>query len=169
MIGTASFSRCGTYRYTLTRELDASRPRTLVVIGLNPSTADAWRDDPTVRREIGFARRWGFGRLVKLNAYAFRATDPRVMLAAAARGEDIVGPRNDAAIRAAIAKARARDGLVLVAWGRHARPDRVAALARLLAGSEPRCLRTNQDGSPVHPLYQRATARHRPWRAPPTT
>lgn len=162
MIGSASFSRCGTYRYTLTRELDATRPRTLVVIGLNPSTADARRDDPTVRREIGFAQRWGFGRLVKLNAYAFRATDPRVMHAAAGRGEDIVGPRNDATIAAAIAAAR--DGLVLVAWGRHARPDRVAALVRLLAGTDARCLRTNQDGSPVHPLYQRATARPRSWR-----
>ena len=164
MRGTASFSRCGTWRYTLTRDLGGTRP--LVVIGLNPSTADARRDDPTVRREIAFARRWGFGRLIKLNAYAFRATDPRVMFAAAARGVDIVGPRNDAAIADAIADAREADGLVIVAWGRHARPERVATLVALLAGTRVRCLRYNLDGSPTHPLYMPANARLRPWPRP---
>ena len=159
--GTASFSRCRTFRYTLTRDLGGARP--LVVIGLNPSTADARQDDPTVRREIAFALRWGFGRLVKLNAYSYRATDPRVMQAAAKRGDDIVGPRNDAAITRALTDARASDGLVLVAWGRHARPERVSRLVELLAGTEARCLRTNLDGSPVHPLYQRATTRPKPW------
>ena len=165
MSGTASFSRCRTFRYTLTRDLGGPCP--LVVIGLNPSTADATQDDPTVRREVAFARRWGFGRLVKLNAYAFRATDPRVMHAAAQRGDDIVGPRNDAAITRALADARATAGLVLVAWGRHARPERVARIVLLLAGTDARCLRTNLDGSPVHPLYQRATTRPTPW--PPRT
>jgi len=167
MIGTASFSRCGTYRYALTRELEAASSRVLVVIGLNPSTADARKNDPTVSREIAYARRWGFGRLVKLNAYAYRATDPRVMLAAAKRGVDIVGPRNDRAIAGALLEARASGGMVLVAWGRHARAERVEAIVELLAGYEPRCLRTNLDGSPVHPLYQKVTARHRAW-TPPT-
>ena len=64
-----------------------------MVIGLNPSTADETTNDPTVRRCIGFSRRWGFAGLEMLNLFAFRATDPRVML----RAFNPVGARNGAA------------------------------------------------------------------------
>lgn len=71
---SARFSDCRRYRYTLTRRF-ADGP-TVAFIGLNPSTADEHADDPTIRRCLGFAKRWGYGELVMLNLYALRSTDP---------------------------------------------------------------------------------------------
>src|SRR5262249_62207047 len=71
----AGFSRCGRYRYWLTRTWDAARPAVCWLM-LNPSTADAARDDPTIRRCIGLARRWGHGGIVVVNLFAWRAPDP---------------------------------------------------------------------------------------------
>ena len=71
----ANFSRCRQFRYTLWRRWDKTLPP-VMMIGLNPSTADAHRNDPTIRRCIGFAKRWGHGGLVMTNLFAFRATYP---------------------------------------------------------------------------------------------
>jgi len=70
----AALSPCGTWRYRLWRQW--SPGDRLLFIGLNPSTADAHQDDPTVRRMRGFARREGYGGLELINLYAYRATDP---------------------------------------------------------------------------------------------
>jgi hypothetical protein len=86
----AVFSPDQKYRYVLWREW-SGHPRRLVVIGLNPSTADATKNDPTVTRCINFAKREGCGGMIMLNLFAFRATDPGVMMEAA----DPVGPEND--------------------------------------------------------------------------
>lgn len=51
------FSPCRRYRYTLWREWDMLNSTYLMVIGLNPSTADETQDDPTIRRCIDFAKR----------------------------------------------------------------------------------------------------------------
>lgn len=82
----AVLSPCGRYRYELTRRW---APGPLVGwVMLNPSRADAHTDDPTVRRCVGFAHRWGYGGLIIRNLYALRATDP----AALADHLDPVGP-----------------------------------------------------------------------------
>ena len=73
-MGTALFSGCGQYRYRLTRTWGPAAH--VVFIGLNPSTADAALDDPTIRRCSAFARSWGFDGLIMLNAWAFRSTHP---------------------------------------------------------------------------------------------
>lgn len=86
--GGAHFSRCRRYRYALWRQWQAAGPM-LMLIGLNPSTADAERNDPTIRRCIGFAHDWGFGGVWVLNLFAWRATLPADLKAAA----DPVGPR----------------------------------------------------------------------------
>jgi hypothetical protein len=78
------------YRYTLTRVWDPVLPMTTFVLH-NPSTADATQLDPTLRRCVGFAKREGYGGMVILNLYAFRAKDLKVMKAAT----DPVGPDND--------------------------------------------------------------------------
>lgn len=127
-------------------------------VGLNPSTADAAQDDATIRRCIEFARTWGYGALVMTNLFAWRATDPGDMLAAA----DPVGPDNDAALLAA---ARAAD-VVVAAWGVHgAHMGRDVAVRAML----PRLhyLRLTKDGRPGHPLYLPADLRPTEWPAGP--
>ena len=84
---SAVLSADGRYRYELVRHL-SNDPATVLFIGLNPSTATDVVDDPTVRREVDFARRWGFGRYVKANLYALRSTHPSELKRAA----DPVGP-----------------------------------------------------------------------------
>ena len=81
----------------------------IAFIGLNPSTADEINDDPTIRRCIGFARRWGFGGMYMLNVFAYRSTNPRELRAAT----DPVGPRNDAAL---LTTSRRCD-MVVACWG----------------------------------------------------
>lgn len=144
----ATFSRCGAYRYALRRAWDASRPPALFV-GLNPSTADAERDDPTIRRCIRFARDWGYGGVLVGNLFAFRATRPVDLKAAAAP----VGRANDRWLRALAGEA----AIVVVAWGndgRHRGRDR--AVLDLLGAVH--CLGTTRSGAPRHPLYVRAAA-----------
>lgn len=142
------FSPDRLHRYTLWREFDLSCREYVQFIGLNPSTADEVQDDPTVRRCIDFAKRWGFGALCMTNLFAYRATDPDVMKAAV----DPVGPDNDAWL----ARIAIGAGLVVAAWGNHGEfMGRDRAVAALL----PRlmCLGTTKTGAPRHPLYIKGT------------
>ncbi len=151
---SAEFSTCGRYRYVLTRIWRERRPIVLF-IGLNPSTADAKRDDPTIRRCIGFARRWRCGGVAIVNLFAYRATDPRDLF----RVADPVGSYNDAAILAASGRA----DQIIAAWGRHGRYlGRDAAVLNLLDRAD--CLGRNRDGSPRHPLYLPANSRRQSYR-----
>jgi hypothetical protein len=164
---SAVFSPCRTWRYTLTREtlvyheervgvtVRARAPRTVAFIGLNPSTADETVDDPTVRRCVEFARRWGFERMVMLNAFAFRATDPKLMK----RADDPIGPNNDLYIKQQASEC----DLVVACWGNHAlwhpkaghpvtrQAEVMFALAEV--GVTPTMFRRTKLGAPNHPLY----------------
>src|SRR4051812_26865304 len=106
----AVISACGRYRYLLTRQVGPG-PRAATFIMLNPSTADATKDDPTIRRCIGFARQWGCGRLSVLNLFAFRATDPAAMK----RADDPVGPENKDWFERILTDAG--EGRVVCGWG----------------------------------------------------
>jgi hypothetical protein len=64
------------YRYQLSRIWDETKPKVLFIM-LNPSTADADVDDPTIRRVINFAKSWNYGGVYVVNLYAFRSTDPK--------------------------------------------------------------------------------------------
>jgi hypothetical protein len=150
---TARFSPDEVYRYTLTRELGGDR--TCVSAGLNPSKATAEINDNTVRKDMEFARRWQCGRLLKINAYGYRATDPNDMKRARKSGVDIVGPDNDYWIRDAIELVRTGGGIFVASWGNHIEPLRQREIWQFLvmAGIKPLCLGTNQNGTPVHELY----------------
>lgn len=170
---TAIFSPCEKYRYWLTREellgtSDKHGNRPLVVVALNPSTATAELDDPTIKKEMEFGRRWKCNRLVKANAYARRATDPKDMKRAAKSGVDIVGPENDLYLRQAAALVERDSGILLVAWGANITPERQLEIDQILgAGAIPmRCLGVNKDGSPVHPLYIPYERELQTWRHP---
>lgn len=156
---SATLSEDGRYRYLLTRtwpqplDGDPYVSRILFVM-LNPSTADARFDDPTIRRCVGFAQRWGYTDLTVANLYAYRATSPNDLW----RADDPVGPLNNGYLRRAAREA----GLIVCAWGVHGlRDGRGAAVLRMLR-DEPRrhpghlyCLGLTSGGEPRHPLYVR--------------
>lgn len=75
---SAVISPCGLYRYRLERTVSFYGP-VYAFFGINPSTADASIDDATVRKWIGFAKRWGASRFIVGNVFAYRATDVRVL------------------------------------------------------------------------------------------
>ncbi|NYJ75100.1 DUF1643 domain-containing protein [Allobranchiibius huperziae] len=148
----ASICGCGRHRYRLSRRWGSKGGPTATFIMLNPSTADADVDDPTIRRCIGFARREGCTGLVVVNLYAWRATKPADLWTA----DDPVGPENDEAISGALRLARLHGGPVIAAWGAHARSDRVGAVRELTRGVVAlTCLGVTEGGHPRHPLYVR--------------
>lgn len=155
---SAIFDPSRAYRYQLTRAVSRANAGTVVWVMLNPSTADAFALDPTIRRCMGFTYAWGFGQLIVVNAFALRSTDPRALRTAA----DPVGPDNDRAIVSSCRDAN----LVIAAWGVHARlGDRDLAVHSLLrgVGASPHCLRTTKGGDPCHPLYLPASLTPQPW------
>lgn len=152
--GSAVISPCQCYRYSLTRTWrihgtsDGQGHRVLWVM-LNPSTADGSANDPTIRKCVGFAKRWGAGAIEVVNLYAFRATDPARLREPVC---EPVGPDNDVHIRAAIDRA----AQIVCAWGANASDHgpRPAAVRRMLdeAGRTAHCLGRVASGSPRHPL-----------------
>ncbi len=156
----AVYSPCEAYRYVLTREWDREGPRALFVM-LNPSTATEIQNDPTVERCERRARALGFGAFRVCNIFAFRATDPKVMRAAA----DPVGPMNDDAITQSAAWA----DQVICAWGTHgAHLLRGAQVERLLRATDVPLwhLGLTKEGHPRHPLYLGYATRPIAWDAP---
>lgn len=153
----AVYSPCESYRYLLTRTWDAGGPRALFVM-LNPSTATELQNDPTVERCERRARALGFGAFRVCNIFGFRATDPKVMRAAA----DPVGPGNDEAIAGSAPWA----DRIVCAWGSHgAHLDRGRAVERLLRGTGRPLhhLGLTRDGQPRHPLYIGYDRQPEPW------
>lgn len=106
---TATISECGQYRYRLTRTWGSSLQQ-LIWCMLNPSTADAEKDDATIRKCIGFTKRKfpEHGGIIVVNLFGFRATNPKALLTA----YDPVGPDNRFAVSEAMLS-----GTTVVAWG----------------------------------------------------
>lgn len=153
---TADLSEDGLYRYELTRRW--SPGMLLRWVMLNPSTADALVDDPTIRRCCGFAKAWNFAGIVVHNLYALRATDPKALRS----HPDPVGPENNRYLSQS--PMHYSDG-VICAWGANAEVERERAVVRMFADSrtELYCLGTTKAGRPKHPLYLPATARAVPF------
>lgn len=141
----AVISDCGQYRYVLTRGLDAPQ---LPFIMLNPSTADATLDDPTIRRCKGFAEAFGFNGIIVMNLYAYRATKPADLW----KADDPIGKENNWWLEDL---AHYSKDIVVCAWGANARADRVKEVTDIFkaAGTKLKCLGTTKDGAPRHPLY----------------
>lgn len=166
-VSSAVFSPCGQFRYRLERQLE--RPcfdgRTLTVVMVNPSTADAEKDDATIRKVKGFAERAGYGRVVVGNLFAYRSTDIKGLATVA----DPRGEHNNAYLSKMIYEADA----LLFAWGPVAKVPKkfrtrwttIAKLARE-AGRTPLCLGVCNDGHPRHPLMVAYAQPLVPWKAP---
>ena len=143
----AELSDCGHYRYLLWREWDVWPP--LGWIMLNPSTADAREDDPTIRRCIGFAKRDGYGGIRVVNLYSFRATNPKML----ARAVDPIGKDGDPW---GWLQPGVRVSDVVLAWGSVSKEATRRArnvLSRSEANVRLFCLGTTRNGQPRHPLY----------------
>lgn len=148
-MSSAIISPCGTYRYNLTRTVQAQGVRASIIM-VNPSTADAIENDQTIKKCIGFSERNGWREFTVVNKFAFRATDVRELHDA----DDPIGPFNDAFILAALMSS----DVTLVAWGRLAKiPIRLWRRWRdiyTLAQQVQRplyCLGVCADGHPRHP------------------
>jgi hypothetical protein len=140
---SAKYSPCRKYRYTLKRVWNKNKPLA-AFIGLNPSTATEIKNDPTVNRCMNYANDWGYGGIIMLNIFAYRATDPKEMKAV----EEPVGKHTDFWLQVMAQEA----ALTLACWGTHgehlARGKQVLALVDNL-----KCLGTTKHGHPKHPLY----------------
>lgn len=154
----AVFDQTRTYRYLLERRWNAG-PSALFVM-LNPSSADATENDPTIRRCVAFARREGAAALSVVNLFALRSPNPGILRV----HPDPVGPANDAVLRDAVHRAR----WVIGAWGTHGTLHaRGNAMSTLLAPLRPWCLGLTANGQPRHPLYLPADTPLTPY-SPPT-
>lgn len=139
----ARFSPCGRYRYAQWCVWDETKPH-VAIIGLNPTRADAVKNNPTINRCIAFARSWGYGGVCVANLFAFEAITPAELM----RAEDPVGPDND---RWLLEIARAADAVV-AAWGNDGTHlGRSAEVRRMIPGLH--ALKVNKSGEPAHPLY----------------
>lgn len=152
MLRLATFSRCGQFRYRLSRRWTEGAP--LLYIMLNPSMAEAEQDDPAIKRCIRFAQAHDFPAVEVVNLFAYRATDLEELW----RAGYPVGTENDEHIAAALREA----GALCVAWGaqahRQARIDAVLALIKATP-LEPQCLDLTLSGQPHHPLTARRESR----------
>lgn len=150
------------HRYSLFRRLTDAAPakaRRLVFAMLNPSTADAVVDDPTIRRCMGFGRSWGFDRLDVVNLFSLRSTEPKALYGDASADGD---PANIEAI----ADYARRAELTVCAWGAHGKlRDRSAfVVCRLVnAGVSIHHLGLTKAGQPRHPLYLPGDLQPTPW------
>ncbi|MCX4026980.1 DUF1643 domain-containing protein [Spartinivicinus marinus] len=148
----ALISDCQQYRYWLTRTCDTVHPEksSVLFVMLNPSTADAEVDDPTIRRCKGFAKKWNFKGLTVANLYALRSTSPKHLW----QHTDPVGSDNDYWLK----KLAVEHTEVVCAWGANAKPERVNQFIKMMTNADIRlwCLGATKTGAPRHPLYVKA-------------
>jgi len=172
----AVISPCGRYRYWLRRVLKGQGGNPAVFVMLNPSTADADNDDPTIRRCKTFAAAWGYNELIVVNLFAQRTTEPRELF----KADDPVGPDNHQWVLKAAEMAASTDddalflhnkvrpsGIVICAWGAHGSfMDQGATVRSWIetAGAAPRHLGLTKEGHPRHPLYLPATLKPIRWK-----
>jgi hypothetical protein len=146
---TALFDVTGQYRYSLQRLWQPQGPEVAFVM-LNPSRADAERDDPTLQACIRFAQRWAYGSLVVVNLFGYCTAYPDALKKVA----DPVGPENDVYLMAAVE----RSHQVVLAWGNGGclgGRDRIILNKLKAHSAKLTYLQLNRSGQPRHPLYVR--------------
>lgn len=150
----AVISEDGLYRYFLSRTW-ASTGKKIAFVGLNPSTADATKDDPTIRRCVQFAKDWGGASLWMVNLFAYRATKPSVLLNVA----DPIGSDNDQWLEKIICSA----DVVVASWGNHGSLLNRSANVVGQYADKFQALTMTKAGMPGHPLYIPATTLPKPF------
>ncbi len=137
----------GEFRYLLWRRVSELGSRRIAFVMLNPSTADALQDDPTLRRCISFSRAWGFSMLLVCNLFALRRSRPVALL----QVDDPVGTDNDAWLSIVVSSV----DTIVAAWGAAAIAERrsIAVLSLLGTKHDVQTLGYTASGAPRHPLY----------------
>lgn len=147
----ASLSEDQVYRHLLVRRWnDDGIPCTFIM--LNPSTADAHKDDATVRKCMGFARRWGFGALFVVNLFDFRATSPTDLK----KAKTPISRENNRTLLNNCKLTAGLGGKVIAAWGNHGRymDQNQLVIRRLNDFAIPLyALQVTKENNPMHPLY----------------
>ena len=144
-------------RYWLHRDLADDGREGLVFVMLNPSTADADNEDPTVRRCMAFGREWGYRELTVVNLFALRATKPDELLR---HGSKAIGERNDEVLRW-VRRCPVKP-MVVAAWGNRGVYLNRDATAMAIIGPA-KALGITQRGCPKHPLYVRRSTQLVPY------
>lgn len=156
----AKFSDDRIYRWWLTREWGTGP--WACFCGLNPSTANETDSDPTITREINYAKSWEHGGLLKINLYAYCSTDPKKMWAARKAGIDIVGIQHNSLddLVHLIVNDFPQVSRVVAAWGNEG-GERGRQFGKM--GLHMDCIMKAKDGSPRHPLYLPTGLIPEPW------
>jgi len=161
MTKEALISECGDYRYKLSRVWDQSKSSVMFIM-LNPSTADAEKDDRTITRCINFAKSWGYGGIMVGNLYAYRATSPEKL----SRVCDPLGPDNLICLRSMAPKS----AKIICAWGHKHIVDVlekkfkvIESLRILLEKRRIYYLELSKNGVPKHPLYLKKELEPKIW------
>lgn len=152
---SAVLSKDGVYRFVLHRQWKPGDKRAVFVM-LNPSTADARDDDPTIRRCIDYAQQWGMDGLTVVNLFPLRATDPKQIPKHREEPE---------ALKTNLGYLESecywnRPEVVVCAWGEDggiAQRDKLVLKTLNALGVNLTLLKRNEDGTPSHPLYLRKT------------
>ena len=93
---------------------------------------------------MGFAQQWGYGSLLLVNLFSFRATAPAALSAVS----DPVGPGANRWLR----RAGTESQLLVAAWGNGGQLyERASNVAYLIEHAQ--CLGVTAQGMPRHPLY----------------
>lgn len=142
----AIFSECGHYRYVLWRMWNSDLP-IITFICLNPSTADSYHNDPTIRRCISFCRKWGYGGFFMCNLFALRSTDP-TELKRSIQPIEALNDSNDLFIKNCVGTS----DKTIFAWGNYgslySRSKEITSMF-----PDAYCFNKTQSGQPKHPLY----------------
>lgn len=147
---SAIISKCGNYRYLL-RRIWGEGDKMISFVMLNPSTADSFEDDPTIRRCIGFAQKWGFSGMYILNLFAYRSTDPKELL----KVDDPIGESN----QMYLSDYTSISEMIVLAWGNYSIVEKLKSkfpeYSPYVRNKKPElhCLGQNIKGDPKHPLY----------------
>lgn len=137
----AQFSECGRYRYKLWRVWDITQP-IVMCIGLNPSTANATKTDPTITNLVKMLKILGYGGFYMTNLFAWISSKPEDLLIC----EDPIG-QNDMVLQEVATQCQD----VIVCWGNFKEAaDRANEV--LLGFPDALCFGKNKNGTPAHPL-----------------
>ena len=154
-ISGAIFSEDRRFRFAIWRLWDQHLPA-MFYIGLNPSTAAEYRNDPTILRLAGLAKTLGFGGLFGANMYPYITAYPAQLWPHEAEQQEMNNR--------VILMIRGITKTAVVGWGNegtHA-GNRPSEVLKLL-GEPVYCFKVNKSGEPIHPLYLPRTSRLIPY------